>query len=238
MWRDAHPRRRLRSLVNDSDVDVAEVRGGYPGPGRTTEVRGLGVHLDVPGRLVMPGPQAARRRQVGGSHLVLGVTEEDFAGRRGPGERLAQRRRPRNGTPRSRSPPAGRPSRRRRLRRPPASGNPRPGGPGPGGVLRRAHQVLERLHGDPALGHHTDGAADDGDDGDLVSVAHTVGGEGVVGPPQVGVGDLVIDDHTGIRLRELEGPFDQYLGAGRGHRPLSSEVLRTCTCRNKAAGQP
>ena len=72
-------------------------------------------------------------------------------------------------------------------------------------------------------------------------VHHAVGGQGVVGPAQVGAGGVADDRDAVVGDRGRQRVLDERLrgpGVG-GHRwPASSVVLRMRTSRNSAVGQP
>ena len=81
--------------VDRPHVDVGEVAGALPGPGRPGQVGRLGVDVHRPGRLVVPQPQPGGRAEERARHRVLGEPVQALARRRRP------RRKPRRGRPRT-----------------------------------------------------------------------------------------------------------------------------------------
>ena len=231
-------------LLGGQRVDVAEVAGGAADPGAVGEVRGLAGAREVAGRLDVPEPQPGGRAEVGGGHLVVHEAVEHPARGPGPAERLAQR---------GRDVVVDLDAGAGRLVGPVGRGavgdqllGVLGGRGGPRGRVGAADQLVDLGLGGRAAADRADrdaaGLLDERHDRHVHAVHHAVGGERVVGPPQVGAGRVAHDRHAVVGHRRRERVLDQRLGVDAvrrlGHRPDSWVVLRMRMSRNSAVGQP
>ena len=240
MRRLAQPR-RLASSAAIAARRRREVAGARRRSRRSGEVASLAVS-EVPGRLHVPQAEPGGRGQVGGGRVVVDEAVEQAALAGARRERLAQRRGERVEDGDVGGAGLGVPVRRRCSRRR-ARPRPRPGSrrerprrrPRPGRRSARAWTARRtRARGDAAppaakaitvtgTGHHA------------------VGRQGVVGPAQVGAGDVVGRWRCSRRpVEDASACSTSCWGAALvAHQwPASSMVLRMLTPRNSADGQP